>query len=439
MSIAKQLVDLMEGELTASSEPGKGSRFTLNMECQRARTPASVQYLRFPAGIRVVSSDSALIETLRDWLGEWEVSCKVDLGIALQTDIDETVVLVDARCLKDGDKSILGNSGLASRDLILITDNAQEWQDDRKFDYINVQPLPLERERLYSVLHSLQTASFDETELQSNQDKAPVKPLLTGHILVAEDNKINQRVTCGFLEQDGHKVVVVDNGDAALDQLEAQDFDLAIVDMMMPGHGGLDVVKIFRHTQGSRTGMPFIVLTANVSKEVQMACESIGVKYLSKPLRGVDLKAEVQQILMPRKGEGFETKVESVFDFSDAPILEESIYQELVELLGEGSRLESTVQDFYDDIEQLIKEMDLSVSSSDWQTVADNAHGLKSAAVGIGAKQLAAAARKLEYEMRKIPPRAQKDPLAGINAAYRAVRNELQSRITISGDSSGLS
>ncbi|MEW8145737.1 MAG: response regulator, partial [Candidatus Thiodiazotropha endolucinida] len=261
----------------------------------------------------------------------------------------------------------------------------------------------------------------------------------TGHILVAEDNKINQRVTCGFLEQDGHKVVVVDNGDAALDQLEAQDFDLAIVDMMMPGHGGLDVVKIFRHTQGSRTGMPFIVLTANVSKEVQMACESIGVKYLSKPLRGVDLKAEVQQILMPRKGEGFETKVESVFDFSDAPILEESIYQELVELLGEGSRLESTVQDFYDDIEQLIKEMDLSVSSSDWQTVADNAHGLKSAAVGIGAKQLAAAARKLEYEMRKIPPRAQKDPLAGINAAYRAVRNELQSRITISGDSSGLS
>ncbi|MEW8285776.1 MAG: ATP-binding protein [Candidatus Thiodiazotropha endolucinida] len=439
MSIAQQLVDLMEGELTASSEPGKGSRFTLNMECQRASIPTSAQYLRFPAGIRVVSSDSALIETLREWLGEWEVSCKVDLGIALQMDIDETVVLVDARCLKDGDKSILGNSGLTSRDLILITDNPQEWQEDGKFDYINIQPLPLERERLYSVLHSLQIASFDETELQPNQDKAPVKPLITGHILVAEDNKINQRVTCGFLEQDGHKVVVVDNGDAALDQLEAQEFDLAIVDMMMPGHGGLDVVKIFRHTQGSRTGMPFIVLTANVSKEVQTACESIGVKYLSKPLRGVDLKAEVQQILMPRKGEGYETKVESVFDILDAPILEESIYQELVELLGEGSRLESIVQDFYDDIEQLIKEMDLSVSSSDWQTVADNAHGLKSAAVGIGAKQLAAAARKLEYDMRKIPPRAQKDPLAGINAAYRAVRSELQSRITISGDSSGLS
>ncbi|MFI0456414.1 MAG: response regulator [Candidatus Thiodiazotropha endolucinida] len=199
--------------------------------------------------------------------------------------------------------SILGKSGLASRDLILITDKTHEWQDANKFDYIDIQPLPLERERLFNVLHSLQTATFNKTELQPDQDNATAKSLLTGHILVAEDNKINQRVTCRFLEQDGHKVVLVDNGDTALDQLEAQDFDLAIVDMMMPGLGGLDVIKLFRNKQGNPTELPFIVPTANVSKEAQMACESIGVKYLSKPLRGADLKAEVQQILMTRKNE----------------------------------------------------------------------------------------------------------------------------------------
>ncbi|MES9896755.1 MAG: ATP-binding protein [Candidatus Thiodiazotropha endolucinida] len=303
MSIAKQLVDLMDGQLIASSEIGKGSRFTLTIDYQRASVPTGVQYLRFPAGIRLISSDSNLTKTLCEWFGEWKISCKLDLGITSQTDFDETVVLIDTRCLKHGDKSILGKSGLASRDMILITDKTHEWQDADKFNYIDIHPLPLERERLFNVLHSLQTATFNKTEFKPDQDNATAKSLLSGHILVAEDNKINQRVTCRFLEQDGHKVILVDNGDTALDQLKAQDFDLAIVDMMMPGHGGLDVIKLFRSTQDNRAELPFIVLTANVSKEAQMACDSIGVKYLSKPLRGTDLKAEVQQILMTRKDE----------------------------------------------------------------------------------------------------------------------------------------
>ncbi|MBT2971531.1 MAG: response regulator [Candidatus Thiodiazotropha sp. (ex Ctena orbiculata)] len=436
MSIAKQLVELMKGELTVSSELGKGSQFTLHLDCERTNAPVVSKQLKYPNGISLISNDSHLIEKLRTWLGVWKLDCRVNMGITTSNEFDEKVVLIDARCFDREDVSALGKAETTDRNLVIITDKAYEWLDNSGVDYVSVLPLPLDRERLYTVLHSLQTVTFDDNELQSNQKKATVKPLVKGNILVAEDNKINQRVTRGFLEQDGHKVVVVDNGDEALDQLEAQKFDLAIVDMMMPGHGGLDVIKLFRHTEGKRLGMPFIVLTANVSTDAREACESMGVKYLSKPLKGIDLKAEVQQLLISRKGSEDNSNIGHAVELSDTPIIEDDIFQDLVELLGNGARLEATVQDFYSDTERLLKEMDSFLNSNDWCSVADSAHGLKSAAVGIGAKQLALAARNLEQEMLKIPPRVHKDPLAGIQSAYRAVRDELQSRTTVLGNSS---
>jgi CheY-like chemotaxis protein/HPt (histidine-containing phosphotransfer) domain-containing protein len=257
---------------------------------------------------------------------------------------------------------------------------------------------------------------------------------------VAEDNRTNQLVTRSFLEQHGHTVTVVDDGVAALDILEVQSFDLAVVDMMMPGHGGLDVIKLYRHLTGNRTQMPFIVLTANVSEEARAACRALEVKYLSKPLRGQALQTAVQELLMQKSrsmstAQGSEKMTETSDRLSDA-LIDEEIFQELAMLMGPGSRMAGLVDDFYRDAESLLSELKLAIERQEWVKVSDLAHGLKGAALGIGAQQLAQEARKLEGEIIQGTHWGPKDPFEQVEAAYHAVRTRLEARVNQSSDSS---
>ncbi|MCU7924798.1 MAG: response regulator [Candidatus Thiodiazotropha sp. (ex Dulcina madagascariensis)] len=439
MSIAKQLTELMGGELSVSSVVGQGSRFTLVLDCARTEAPAQHPPLHFPTGVRVISRDSHLIGRLRGWLGEWGVSCTVDLGVT--GSITEAVALLDARVLPHPAILLENYPGLATRDLVLLTDESTQAFDSLTAGYTGMLRLPHDREQLYTVIHSLQAATFDSGPSLPGCDQSWIHPLKTGHILVAEDNLTNQQVTYSFLEQVGHAVTVVDDGEAALGVLEAQHFDLAIVDMMMPGHGGLEVIKLYRHLAGCRSGMPFIVLTANVSEEARAACEALGVKYLSKPVRGRDLQAAVQALLMP--GEGGKTADPAPHESTEAAgeagaLIDEATFQELAALLSPGPRMTTLVAAFCQDAETLLAKMAQATQAEDWQQAVDHAHGLKGAALGIGAQQLAREARALEQTMRQGTPWSPKEPLARVEAAYQAVRTALQARAAQPPDSGRL-
>jgi two-component system sensor histidine kinase RpfC len=295
MSIAKQLTDLMGGELHVTSTVGQGSTFTLLLTCERQGGTAALTPLYLPTGVRVITRDSQLISRLSGWLDEWGVGCKVDLGGA--TSMTETVVIIDARLLDDPEFLLKDYTDQVACDILLVSEEVPPSFDIRASIYAGVLPLPLKREHLYTMLHSFQSTTLDNRGPLTGKRQSTVLPLKTGHILVAEDNKINQLVTRSTLEQVGHRVTVVGDGKAALKALQTERFDLAIVDMMMPMHGGLDIVRLYRHQQGVWQDMPFIVLTANVSTEARAACETLGVSYLSKPLSGPTLQATVEEML----------------------------------------------------------------------------------------------------------------------------------------------
>ena len=440
MSIAKQLTDLMGGELSVTSKVGQGSCFTLLLNCQLQQTDQTYVPLDIPLGIRVVSHDSSMISQLRNWFGEWDVSCAVDLGVTDQT--LESVMLLDARALPHPSTLLEEYPGLSGRDLILLVDKTNLKFEYQATGYRGALNLPLEKEQLYTVLHSCQSATFDKCEIPDESIPVHAKPLKKCHILVAEDNLTNQLVTRSFLEQDGHQVTVVDDGTAALDILEEQAFDLAIVDMMMPSHGGLEVIKLYRHMTGQRNGMPFVVLTANVSEEAKAACRSLGVKYLSKPLRGQVLQNVVQELLSTTSDQAGEQRSagDDPNSFSEATegLIDEEIFQELQELMGAGSRMVSLVDDFYRDVDSLLFQIRQATQHGEWLRAADLAHALKGAALGIGADQLAHKARKLEQDLLQGVPRGHTDPLAQVEQSYRDVRTYLQVRIDQVKDSSRL-
>lgn len=442
MSITKQLVEVMGGEIALQSEVGRGSRFTVNLSCEVTRRAADGEHvLEISPGIRLISRDGKLIEQLRGWLDEWEVRFSVDLGtqfLDTPAEIEERVLLLDEDCLDDPARVMMQYPFLQGRDVVLLTrasGGRMSELDLMESSFVGVLSLPLEQPRLFTLLRSLQDAYFDQSEdlLRDNS----VSPAKTGDILVAEDNATNQEVTFSLLEQHGHRVTLVSDGDEALDVLESSRFDLAIVDMMMPNRGGLDVIKLYRHMQGSRKDLPFIVLTANVSDDARRACEELGVGYLTKPFRGRDLQTAVQQALL-----GLSVETMQSLDGSDIGkdlLLDEDKYQELVALIGNPTRLRSVINNFCHDSEALLEQMYALEQAGRWLDVGDLAHALKGSAAALGAQRLQRLSHELEVCMRSAQPAGYANRLLALRSAYQETRAALMKRATRAGSLRGLS
>lgn len=105
-------------------------------------------------------------------------------------------------------------------------------------------------------------------------------------VLVAEDNPINAKVVNALLRKSGHEVTLVDNGKAARDALSATPFDLAILDVRMPGMTGVEVTGCLRNSEEmSGQRLPIVALTANATLEVKEECLSAGMDdFLVKPV-----------------------------------------------------------------------------------------------------------------------------------------------------------
>ena len=104
-------------------------------------------------------------------------------------------------------------------------------------------------------------------------------------ILVAEDNRINQRLAQVTLENAGHEVFVVDNGSEALAAWTRQSFDVVLMDVQMPVMDGLEASAAIRRAEGRGVHVPIIALTANAMSGDRERCIASGMDdYLTKPI-----------------------------------------------------------------------------------------------------------------------------------------------------------
>jgi signal transduction histidine kinase/CheY-like chemotaxis protein len=120
-------------------------------------------------------------------------------------------------------------------------------------------------------------------------------------VLVAEDNAVNQRVAVGLLEKAGHSVVVAENGRVALELLDAQAFDLILMDVQMPELNGFEATaEIRRREQFSGQHIPIIAMTAHAMVGDKEQCLKAGMdRYVSKPVREHELLAAIEESVAP--------------------------------------------------------------------------------------------------------------------------------------------
>jgi CheY-like chemotaxis protein len=127
--------------------------------------------------------------------------------------------------------------------------------------------------------------------IPAERAKAPVKrrrpPARSGHVLVVEDNAVNRMLIGAYLEEFGLTYDVVENGARALKQLAAKDYDLVLMDIMMPELDGVETTKRIRKMGGEAGRVPIVALTAHAMKGDREDYLAAGMDgYVSKPIRG---------------------------------------------------------------------------------------------------------------------------------------------------------
>lgn len=106
------------------------------------------------------------------------------------------------------------------------------------------------------------------------------------HILIAEDNPINQKLAVRLLQKQGHTSIVANNGREAFETWTRQPFDAILMDMMMPEMDGLEATIAIREREKTTgTHIPIIAITANAMTGDREKCLAAGMdEYISKPV-----------------------------------------------------------------------------------------------------------------------------------------------------------
>ena len=138
-------------------------------------------------------------------------------------------------------------------------------------------------------------------------------------ILLVEDDPHLAKGLQFNLEREGYEVFLVDNGASALDQLREKDFDLIVLDLMLPGLGGLEVARTIRETN---IRFPILMLTAKSSKkDREIGLEAGADDYLTKPFHLPELLLRIKGIL--RRSEWYK---EPVHDQAGDKVIDSSCF-----------------------------------------------------------------------------------------------------------------
>jgi two-component system sensor histidine kinase RpfC len=449
-AISKQLAELMGGEIGVASELARGSRFWFELPFALAAGETEVQPnlpgLRVNLLVAEPTEVAGLTASLAGWGATVEVSAGAPeliraLAAAARQNRAFHLALVDARALRMDPiqlaATVRAEFALRPPMLILLNPNASGPARDAllRAGYASFLDSPVDKGRLFNIVHSAVT----KEDLPLSETVIPITAGARGRrqpgrrVLVAEDNPTNRLVIQKVLEGAGHEVAVVDNGEQLLDALEHDRFDCVIVDWHMPVMGGLEALKLFRmmEPQGERT--PFVMFTANATKEAMDECGAAGFDaFLTKPIEPKRL-LETVATLCPAESRAAarrpmlapETPVPPAATEQRAGVVDVEKLKEL-EGIGRSGFVADLVAGFLTDGEKLVAAMAASVTEADYKGFREQVHALKGSAGSLGATALYEKCREVsQVAPRELPVRAER-LIEEIDRSFAATRTALE-------------
>jgi CheY-like chemotaxis protein/HPt (histidine-containing phosphotransfer) domain-containing protein len=208
------------------------------------------------------------------------------------------------------------------------------------------------------------------------------------HILVAEDNLVNQRVVLHLLTKIGYQATFVQNGRDAVQLAQSQPFTCILMDMMMPVMDGLEAARAIRKNESSLgKRIPIIAFTANADSTDERRCIEAGMDaFISKPFTFDQLKNRLQSILGPLSSE----TTPSAIDFA--------VLNTFVRTMGEEdvAFIRELFCDFMTEANRVRTDIHVGIRSADPNIIALSAHSLKGSSAVLGAEKLVHLCQEIE-------------------------------------------
>jgi CheY-like chemotaxis protein/HPt (histidine-containing phosphotransfer) domain-containing protein len=443
LAISKQLVEMMGGEIRASSMPGLGSQFTFRLpfgvtEEGAEQMPADA--LEMPAlRVLVVEDHETNRTVLENMLGAW------GMRVTLAGDGVEALEVLRR------EHELGGSFDLALVDMSMPRMNgvqfaqalraSTEWRQLKLMLLSSVSSPDDVRVAHEAGFHRFVSKPVRKVELRQailGLSALPVReretplPRLDRHVLVVEDNPVNQEVIHQMLRRLGCRTHLAHSGVEGLRALCEHRFDLVLMDIQMPGMDGVETLRWFRRGSGGRftfltpPDTPVLAVTANALGGDEERFLAHGFNdYLSKPFRQNQLLAVLTHWLRPAAdaaapGAPNATRRKVVTDTSavmpasretdmiqpDPQVFDAEAVARLRELdpQGENQLLARLFRTFHTSLLRLVPQMEEAHEINDMATIRLTAHTLKSSCASVGALKLSGLCAEIESMIRSGQP-----------------------------------
>jgi two-component system sensor histidine kinase/response regulator len=323
LTISARLVEAMRGRIWVESALGSGSSFHFTAWFGEAQESMPAEGRQFLPGLSVLVVDDnftnrrILTEVLRRWGMQASsaasgVEALSSIRRAFEAEDPFGLIITDVHMPEmDGVELVekLKHSAYGAGPVVLMLTSGERLGDigrSRGAGVSNYLLKPVRRAELRDAIARALGKQIASQENAGNELPLPHSvpkrlPVTPSRILLAEDNRVNQRLVQRILEKEGHDVIVVANGREALEALKLaalknDTFDLVLMDVQMPLMDGIEAATAIRKAEVlTKAHIPIVALTAHAMKGDRDRCEAAGMDgYVSKPIRAADLLKMVE-------------------------------------------------------------------------------------------------------------------------------------------------
>jgi len=442
LAISKQLATMMGGEVGVESVEGKGSIFWFTAQFDVGHIPKRVLMpapdLRGRHVLVVDDNDNARL-VMSEMLNSMSFSVDVvasgrdaisAIALADQKQNPYEMVFMDWHMPEmngiDACRKIQALALAEPPHLLLVTAYGREevFHQAESLSIHDVLVKPVNASILFDtamrVLHADRTCEIETSRNAPSDAFKNIETIAGARILLVEDNEINQEVGLALLRQANFSVNLAENGHIALDMLEAQHYDLVLMDMQMPVMDGVTATIKLRSIPRF-SNLPIIAMTANALPADRQRCMDAGMNdFIPKPiepdflwqtlLKWIPVRQAPENVAV--KSIGITTHrltQEMVFSISDI-----DSKSALRRMMGNTDLYLSSLRKFCILQENMAEATRLALNADDLTAAQRQAHTLKGVAGSIGATSIAAEASMLEHALAERQSRTDLDLL--INA-----------------------
>ncbi len=382
LAISSKLVAAMGGELGVVSEVGSGSVFGFTVTLPVGGAIASLQPELSGLQALIVDDQPSNRQVLTNYLKKWGMAPVVASSASdAQFMLNESalegkgfdLLLIDSMMPETDGFALAKTISCPQKIVMMLSPDELRAEVDRcrLLGIAGYVTRPVDTQELLGVIHKTLGLKSDEAPVVQKQ----VKKQQNLHILLTEDNRVNQKLATTLLEKWGHTVTLANNGAEAVEMSAAQSFDLILMDLQMPVMGGLEATRLIREREsGEGKHTPIIAMTANAMSEDRQLCLDAGMDdYIAKPFNAEKLRSLLQGI-----------SGEPPFDYEAALMRSE---EWVIETIGQA---------FLDESDSQLADIESAMLLNDMALLMRCAHTLRGLVGNFQASQIEAITRSME-------------------------------------------